>query len=304
MPLDPAAQAVLDMLAEVGGPPLEEMDPVEARAVFANLAALGGEGADVASAEEREIAGVNALVVTPHGTGPFPVLVWIHGGGWVIGRAGEAAATAKDLAAGANCIVVSVDYRLAPENKCPAAVDDCFAVTRWVLDNAAEIGGDPARVAVGGDSAGGNLSALAAIEFGDRLRYQALVYPATDLTMSYPSVDENADGYLLTKASMEWFVGHYLDDSGMKSDDAKVSPLFASDEALGKAPPALVITAEFDPLRDEGEAYAERLRASGVDVTHKRFDGQIHAFYSMPVAIPAGAEAIAMTTDLLQKAFA
>jgi acetyl esterase len=305
MPVDPAAQSVLDLLAAEGGPPLEEMTPAEAREVFKELAALGGEGAAVASVAERDIGGVPALVVTPTGEGPFPVLVWIHGGGWVIGSPVESQATARDLAAGAGCIVVSLDYRLAPEHKAPAALDDCIAATRWVLGHAGELGGDPGKVAVGGDSAGGNLAALVALEFGDRLRYQVLVYPAADLSLTghHPSLDENADGYLLTKAGMKWFIDHYLDGSGIAADDVRVSPLNASDDALRRTPPAFVITAEFDPLRDEGEAYAARLRAAGVDVTHRRFDGQIHAFYSMPLAVPAGAEAVAQTADLLAKAF-
>ena len=305
MPLDPAAQAVLTLLAEAGGPPLAELSPTEARDLFQGIAALGGEGAAVASVESAKVGGVPALVVTPTGEGPFPVLVWIHGGGWVIGSAVESLATARDLAAGAGCIVVSLDYRLAPEHKAPAAHDDCIAATRWVLDHAGELGGEPDKVAVGGDSAGGNLSALVALEFGDRLRYQVLVYPATDLSMSgdYPSLVENADGYLLERASMDWFVGHYLDDSGLDGADVRLSPATASDEALSRTPPAFVITAEFDPLRDEGEAYAERLRAAGVDVTQRRFDGQIHAFYSMPLAIPAAAEAVAQTVELLRKAF-
>ncbi len=136
MPLDPAAQAVLNLLAEAGGPPLEELTPTEARELFKGLVALGGEGAAVASVDEREVGGVPALVVTPTGEGPFPVLVWIHGGGCVIGSAVESQATARDLAAGAGCIVVSLDYRLAPEHKAPAALDDCIAATRWVLDHA------------------------------------------------------------------------------------------------------------------------------------------------------------------------
>ena len=305
MPLDPAAQAVLNLLEEAGGPPLEEQTPEEAREFIKALAALGGEGAVVASVDERDVGGVPALVITPTGDGPFPVLVWIHGGGWVIGSAVDSQATARDLAAGAGCIVVSVDYRLAPEHKAPAALDDCIAATRWVLDHASELGGDPSRVAVGGDSAGGNLSALVALELGDRLCYQVLVYPATDLSMAgpHPSLDENADGYLLTKAAMQWFIDHYLVDSGITSDDLRVSPLNAPDAALRRTPPAFVLTAEFDPLRDEGEAYADRLRAAGVDVTHRRFDGQIHAFYSMPLAIPASVEALAQTAELLAKAF-
>ena len=296
---------MLNLLAEAGGPPIEELTPAEARELVQGLAALGGEGAVVESVDERDVGGVPALVITPTGEGPFPVLVWIHGGGWVIGSAVESQATARDLAAGAGCVVVSLDYRLAPEHKAPAALDDCIAATRWVLDHAGELGGDPDKVAVGGDSAGGNLAALVALEFGDRLCYQVLVYPATDLSMSgdYPSLEENADGYFLERASMRWFVGHYLDDSGLASDDLRISPAKASDAALSRTPPAFVITAEFDPLRDEGEAYADRLRAAGVDVTQRRFDGQIHAFYSMPAAIPAGAEAVAQTVELLRKAF-
>jgi acetyl esterase/lipase len=305
VPLDPAARAVLDLLEESGAPPLEDQAPAQARELFAKLVAFGGEGAAVASVDEHNVGGVSALVITPTGLGPFPVLVWIHGGGWVIGSAVESQATARDLAAAAGCIVVSPEYRLAPEHKAPAALGDCVAATRWLLDNARELGGDPSRIAVGGDSAGGNLSALVALEFGDRLRYQVLVYPVTDLSMSevHASWEENADGYLLTKAGMKWFIDHYLDDSGLASDDVRVSPLNASDQALSRTPPALVITAEFDPLRDEGDAYADRLRNAGVDVTHRRFDGQMHGFYTMSLALPAGAEAIAQTAELLGKAF-
>lgn len=304
MPLDPAAKNVLDLLAAAGGTPLHESSPAEARAAFAGLKMLGGDGADVARCVEGIFGGVPGLAVTPHGSGPFPVLVWIHGGGWVIGSADESVATARDLAAGAGCIVVSLDYRLAPEHKAPAAVDDCIAATRWVLDHGAEIGGDPSRVAVGGDSAGGNLAALVAQHFGARLRGQVLVYPATDLTLSSPSIDENAEGYLLTKAGMQWFVEHYLGGTAIAATDATVSPAYATDAAVAATAAALVITAEFDPLRDEGEAYAARLRSLGVPTTSRRFDGQIHAFYSMPLAIPAGAEAIALTVQHLSSAFA
>jgi acetyl esterase len=233
------------------------------------------------------------------------MLLWLHGGGWVIGSAVESEATARDVAAGAGCIVVSLDYRLAPEHKAPAARDDCLAAANWLLEHAAELGGDPGRLAVGGDSAGGNLAALVALELGDRLRYQVLIYPCTDLTLDgpYPSLDENADGYLLTRSGMEWFIAHYLDGSVQSADLPEVSPACAPDDALRGAPPAFVLTAEFDPLRDDGEAYAARLRSLGVEVTQRRFDGQIHAFFGMPAAIPAGADAIAMTCDLLAKSF-
>lgn len=304
MPLDPAAKNVLDLLASIGAPPLDQQTPAEARAAFAGMAVLGGEGAPVASVSERTIAGISCTVVTPEADGPLPVLVWFHGGGWVIGTAAESAATCRDLAAAAQCLVVSVDYRLAPEHRAPAAVDDCLAVTRWVLDHAGDLGGDPTRVAVGGDSAGGNLAAVVALALGPRLRHQLLVYPATDLTLTQPSIDENGDGYVLTKASMRWFVDHYLTGSGIAADDPRVSPLHVDHTVLAAAPPAYVITAEFDPLRDEGEAYAARLRDAGVHVDLDRFTGQIHAFYSMPVAIPDGAIAIARSAAHLRAAFA
>jgi acetyl esterase len=303
MAVDVHAQAILNMLAEAGRPPIEQTTPLEARANYAGFVPLAGDGAAVATIEPRSIGGVPALVVTPLGEGPFPVLVWIHGGGWVIGSAAETIATAKDLAAGSNCIVVSLDYRLAPEWPAPAAFDDCLAATTWVLEHGAEIGADATRVAVGGDSAGGNLSALVALALGDRLRFQVLVYPATDLTMSSRSIIENADGYLLTKASVEWFVDHYLSASALTADDCRISPLFASDESLANAAPAFVITAGFDPLRDEGEAYVARLQAVGVDVVHQRFDGQIHAFFQMPVVIADAVAAIEQTCVLLRNAF-
>jgi acetyl esterase len=304
MPVDPAAQALLTMLIDLGAPPLDAGTPQDAREAFAGLAALAGPGADVASVEYRNVGGIPAVIATPHGTGPFPVLVWMHGGGWVIGTAQECESTAKDLAAAASCIVVSLDYRLAPEHKAPAALDDCLAGTYWVLEHAAEIGGDPTRVAVGGDSAGGNLSALVAQQFGSRLRYQLLAYPVCDLTRSHQSYEENADGYLLTASMMSWFIGHYIDDSGVAATDGRVSPLTADDTALNATPPAFVITAEYDPLRDEGEAYAARLLAAGVDVTHRRFDGMIHGFFTMPMMIPTAVEAIAQSAELLRKAFA
>lgn len=304
MPVEPAAQNVLDLLAAAGGPPLHEQTPEAARTAFAGMAMLAGEGPDVAAVDRRQVAGVPCVVVTPHGHGPFPVVVWIHGGGWVIGSAEESIPTCTRLAADAGCVVVSVDYRLAPEHRAPAALDDCLAVTGWVLEHAAEIGADASRVAVGGDSAGGNLAALVALEHGARLRYQVLVYPVTDLTLSHPSIDENAEGYLLTKAGMQWFVGHYLGSTGIDPADPSVSPLHAADERLAAAPPAYVITCEFDPLRDEGEAYASRLASLGVSVEQQRFAGQIHAFYNIPLAVPAAVEAQSRAAALLRAALA
>ena len=209
MPIDPGAQLLLDVVNAGELPPIEEMTPEEARVAHLGLVALQGEAPEGTTVVERDIAGVPCQVITPDGDGPWPVLVWIHGGGWVIGRAAESTITAQRLAVAAGCVVVNVDYRLAPEHPFPAAPDDCSAVAHWVLVHAAEIGGDPARVAVGGDSAGGNLSAVVANEVPGLL-FQLLVYPVVDLTFSSPSMEENAEGYLLTKASMEWFAGHYL----------------------------------------------------------------------------------------------
>lgn len=304
MALDPAVAAFLTQIEAAGAPPLHEQTVADARLGMDLLAPLGGEGADVASVEEREITGVRSIVYTPHGDGPFPILIYIHGGGWVIGGPQHYHAVSRDLSAGVGCIVVSLDYRLAPEYKAPAAVDDCMAATGWVLDHALELGGDPARVGVGGDSAGGNLSALVAQAFGRRLVFQLLIYPATDLTLQSPSIAENADGYFLTKAAIEWLTGQYLDGSGIAPEDARVSPCRASDEVVAAAPPAFVITAEYDPLRDEGEVYAERMRSLGVDVTMRRFPGQIHGFYGYRLAMPAAGVAIDQSVSLLRAAFA
>ncbi len=303
MTLDLSASRVLQLLESLGGPKLYEMTPTEARQAFAQMAALGGDGAAVAGVAQREVGGVPALVVTPNGAGPFPVLVWIHGGGWVIGSASESLATAQNLASKAGCVVVSLDYGLAPERKAPGPIDDCAAAVGWVLDHAAELSGDPHRVAVGGDSAGGHLSAMMSQRFGPRLVGALLVYPATDGTLSHPSIEENADGYLLTKVDMEWFGGHFLDGTGLAHDDPRVSPIHAADDVLAASPPTLVITAGYDPLRDEGEAYAERLRSVGVETTTHRFPGQIHGFFSMPAMVPEAVEAEDLAAEFLRGRF-
>ncbi|MDO8392040.1 MAG: alpha/beta hydrolase [Actinomycetota bacterium] len=303
MALDESAKNLLDMLKGAGGAPLESVSPAEARERYGMLALLNGEQGAVATVLQREIGGVPAFIATPNGDGPFPVFVWMHGGGWTVGTAAEALATITRIAQHAGCIAISLDYRLAPEHKAPAALDDCVAAVSWLLDNAGELGGNPAKVAVGGESAGGNLAAVLAQHFGPRLCAQVLVCPGTDFTVEHQSRLENATGYLLTKATMDWFAHQYLDGSGVPLDDPRVSPLVAPDAALANAAPALVITTGFDPLRDEGEAYAARLAAAGVHVVQRRFAGQVHLFFSLCGAIPEGTDAEGLVVEVLSEAF-
>jgi len=289
MPVDPPIQAMLDAMAEAGGPSLSDLTPVQGRELMKNLALADGAGEPVAHVDDRAIAGVPVRVYRAEGTpaSDAPCLVWIHGGGFVIGDLDSTDSVARKLANRTGAVVVSVDYRLAPEAPFPAAPDDCLAVLEAIVGNPSELGVDVSRIAVGGDSAGGNLAAVTAISARDQgvpLRHQLLVYPATDLTMSHPSIVENGEGYLLTKDGMEWFMRHYLGDQEPK--DPKASPLYA--DRLDGVAPATVITAEFDPLRDEGNAYADRLRDAGVPVEHRQFDGQIHGFFGM-TGITAGA---------------
>jgi len=302
--LDESAQAFLTLLAEAGRPPLDELPPVEAREASAAMSVMAGEGAEVASVDERRIAGVPCVVITPSGSGPRPVIVWFHGGGWVLGSAEQSTSVTMDLAAASGCVVVSVDYRLAPEHPAPAAMVDCSAVTAWVLEHGAEEGWDTSRVAVGGDSAGGNLAALVALDQGEALRAQLLVYPATDLTRSAPSHVENGEGYLLTARMMEWFVSHYLRGTGIAAADPTVSPAAASTRRMSHAARAAIITAGFDPLRDEGRAYAESLRAAGVVVDHREWEGQIHAFFGLRAIIPEAVEAIEWLAERAREAMA
>ena len=233
-----------------------------------------------------------------------PLLLWLHGGGWVIGDLDTADATARSLAKRSGAVVVSVDYRLAPEHRAPAALDDCQAALTWCLENAELLGIDPTKVAVGGDSAGGNLAAALCQrvrdEFGPQLAFQLLVYPVTDCTMDHPSYAENAEGYFLTRDTMRWFIGHYLGDLDPK--DPSVSPLHAAD--LSGLPPALVITAEMDPLRDEGEAYAAALREAGTPAELIRYDGMIHGFVGMAAMIDDGQEALDVAAGALRAALA
>jgi acetyl esterase len=288
MPLDPQAQALLDQMVSLGAPQLHTLSPEDARKAFDMFAQLSGLKPEaVAKVEDRLIPGPGGQIpvrfYTPQGKAPFPVLVFFHGGGFVIGSIELCDELCRALTNGASCIVVSVGYRLAPEHKFPAAVEDSYAATKWVAGNAKGIGGDSTRIAVGGDSAGGNLAAVVALMARDKgtvqLVFQSLMYPATNLAHDTLSTQENANGYFLTRDDMLWFRSLYL-RRDVDRHNPYASPLRAQD--LHGLPPALVITAEYDPLRDEGEAYAARLREAGVTVVCTRYNGMIHGFLSLP----------------------
>jgi acetyl esterase len=309
MPLDPQAQAFLEQLAASGAPPLHELSVAEARQVIVTLFGTTDTPEPIGAVEERTIPGaaeeMPARIYTPPGRGSFPILVYFHGGGWVIGNLEAYDSTCRALTNAAGCIVVAMEYRLAPEHKFPAAPEDCYAALQWVAAHAAAIGGDPTRLAIGGDSAGGNLTAVVAQMVRDRggpsLVYQLLVYPVTDYNFDTASYRENADGYLLTKDAMVWFWNHYL-RSAADGSNLLASPLRAQN--LRGLPPALILTAEFDPLRDEGEAYAARLREAGVPVTLTRYNGMIHGFFSLGAVFDQGKQAMAQAAAGLRAAFA
>ena len=213
------------------------------------------------------------------GRGPRPVLQWMHGGGWVIGSAERADPTARELCSRSGCVVVSLDYRLAPESQYPAAVEDVLAVADWLAANAAELGGDPALLAVGGDSAGGNLAAVTSQMRPGLFGLQVLIYPPVDMTFSFPSIDIYAEGFLLTKAWMLWFRDHYLGGLDVDFKDPRISPLYASDSVLVTCPPAFVLTTGYDPLQDEGLAYADKLEGNGVAVHREPRKGSIRGWH-------------------------
>ena len=306
MPLDPQAQAVMDLVAALGLPANHTVSPEEARAN--GKSRPRAPGPEVSNVEDREIPGpdgqVPVRIYTPEGSGPFPVLVWFHGGGWVVGDLDTSDGVCRHLTVGARVVVVSVDYRLAPETKFPGPAEDCYHATKWVAENAASISGDPKRIAVGGDSAGGNLAAAVSMMARDRsgpaIGFQLLVYPVTDRNFSTVSYRENGEAYSLTRDGMIWFWDHYLAKNA-DANNSYASPLKA--QRLKDLPAALVITAEYDPLRDEGEAYAARLRAAGIPTTCTRYDGMIHGFFGMSAAVDKGKQAIEEASAALQATF-
>jgi acetyl esterase len=306
MPLDPQARLLLDQFASMGAPLLHEMTVPEARQLMDTMRTMSPPGDPVARVQDRNVPGpagdIPVRLYHPGG-GSRPLLIYFHGGGWVLGSLESHDGTLRELCNAAGCAILAVDYRLAPEHRFPAAVDDCWAAATWAAANADSLEADADRIAVGGDSAGGNLTAVIAQLARDRqglpLRFQLLVYPATDATTDTPSYRENATGYFLELESMRWFYDHYLGRDGDRSDP-RVSPLRTAD--LHGLPPALVITAEFDPLRDEGEAYAERLRAAGVPVTLTRYHGMIHGFFGMGAMLDQGRAAVAEAAAALRTA--
>lgn len=301
MTLDPAARAVLDALAHQ--PNIFELDPVAARAAVEATPKLGTP-APVASVTEIGIPGVagdiGGRLYEPHplpsGDDPAgqdgrrPALLWLHGGGWTLGSVANSDRTIRSVAAACGALTLAIDYRLAPEHPFPAAVDDAWAALRWLATHAGEHGGDGQRLAVAGDSAGANLAAVLCLMArgagGPPIRFQGLVYPSVDFDFDTPSYRDNADGHYLTRRAMQRFADNYVPDAAVRAD-WRAAPARARHHR--NLPPALIVTAEHDPTRDDGARYARLLAAAGVPVDHHDAPGMIHGFFSMPAALPAGA---------------
>lgn len=304
MPLHPQAQAVCDLTnaTRVLVPP-EDRVQVTRDGWGLYLAMTGGEAQPVHAVEDRDADGVPVRVYRPSADPNLPIFVVLHGGGWVIGNVEQYDGIARWLANASGAVVVSVDYRLAPEHPYPAPLDDCFTALQWAATHATEIGGDASRIAVGGDSAGGNLAAVCALLARDagrpELALQVLVYPVCDVDFGTPSYVANGEGYLLEAEQMRWFVDSYTAGK-VDAGDWRISPLRAPD--LRGVAPALVLTAEYDPLRDEGEAYADRLRAAGVAVEYRCYDGMIHSFFGLS-AYDSARDAMDFVATGLRQAF-
>ncbi len=304
MALDPQMKALLDQMAAAKIPAFHTLTPQQARAA---RRAPQGEPEPVAHVEDRTIPGpggdIPVRIYVPKGNGPFGVLVYFHGGGWVVGNIEMTDQPCRMLTNAGRCVTISVDYRLAPEHKFPAGPEDCYAATKWAADNAAALNCDAARIAVGGTSAGATLAAAVALmardRGGPRVAYQLLVYPATTSALDTPSHREFAKDsyYILSRADMEWFWGHYLTSEADRSNPY-ACPAYAT--TLRGVAPAFVITAEYDPLRDEGEAYAARLREEGVQVVLRRYDGVTHGFFGMPAQLDKAKAAIAEAGSALR----
>ena len=309
MSVHPQVAAILERAARSPLPPYHSVAPFVARRIYRDTRSiLAPKAPEVAEARLLVADGAVAMrAYRPAGAAAaeeLPALVYFHGGGWTIGDLDTHDVLCRQLANGARCAVFSVDYRLAPEAPFPAAVDDCIRATRYVADHAGELRIDPGRLAVGGDSAGGNLATVVAIHARDAgapaLAFQLLIYPATDQRGEFESVARNGQGYLLTREAMDFFRGCYLP---RKEDwlDWRASPLLAKD--LSRLPPALVITAAFDPLVDEGRAYAERMRREGVQVRYLQYDDMVHGFVLFGGAVDTANAAVTECCAALRGAF-
>ncbi len=313
MGLEREAQAVIDLTIAAGRPPYHTLSPKEARQLFRDTrGAVQPRPPEMAAVKDLTADGPHGPIplrlyrpLGPAAGAPLPALVYYHGGGWVIGDLDTHDVVCRQLAEQSGVVVVSVDYRMAPEHKFPAAVDDAFAALTWVAGSGAAHGIDGRRLAVGGDSAGGNLAAVVSIVARDRggpaVSFQLLIYPVTDMASDAPSHTAYANGYLLTQDSMLWFIDHYL-GSPQDASDWRASPLLAP--SLDRLPRALVMTAGYDPLRDEGDEYARRLREAGNVVDHICYGGMIHGFVGMGRLVATANRAIAHAGVSLRQALA
>ncbi|HEY7539018.1 MAG TPA: alpha/beta hydrolase [Methylomirabilota bacterium] len=311
MALDPQAQDVINLVIKSGRPAYNTLSPKEARQLFRETRpAATPTPAKIGAVRDLTADGpggpIPVRVYRPAGVAAgtaLPVLVYYHGGGWVIGDLDTHDVQCRQITAEAGITVVAVDYRLAPEHQFPAAVDDAWAATRWVVARAGELGVDPARLAVAGDSAGGNLAAVVALMArdagGPAIALQVLIYPVTDVGAESKSYSDFAEGYMLTRDGMRWFTSHYL-KTPSDAQDWRVSPLRAA--SLAGLPPALIITAGFDPLRDEGAAYARRLTEAGGQVDYVNYGGMIHGFMPMGKLLATGNRATSHVALSLRQA--
>lgn len=298
MALHPQSQMVVDAFMSLGLPPLDSLDPVAARDQMRSRRVPSDE--HVHEVLDVDADGVPCRVYRPSAQRDLPLLVYLHGGGWVIGDLDTHDAPCRSLANASGCAVLSVQYRLAPEHKYPVPLDDSVVALRWARRNPGALGVDADRIAIGGDSAGANLAIGAAMRSDVPVRFLLLVYPVTDLRVSSPSVRENASGPFLTEPIMRWFVAHYVRDERDVTDPV-ASPLLASDEVLGALPPTLVVTAERDILRDEGEAFGRRLASLGVAASVVRFAGQYHGFFGLPQLLDDAAAAHRLAAAMLRR---
>lgn len=304
MPLDPEVKEFLLAMEVAQAPSWEEMGPVESREVFLGLGTMFPPSERVAEITDGDLAGVGTRIYRPTSSGRLPVLIYFHGGGWVIGNLDTHDTLCRRLANRAKCAVIAVDYRLAPEHRFPAAFDDCYAVTKYVAEHGEALKIDETRIAIGGDSAGGNLAAAVSLAARDRggpkIDMQLLIYPAVEMDFKNGSYSEFAEGYGLTRDSMSWFFEQYF---GAFDGDLPAYAIPSKAADVSGLPFTHVITAEYDVLRDEGEAFARRLAKEGTSVTAERYEGMIHGFFHFGGLFQRGLDAVDDVAHLLRSRF-